>query len=225
MNKEQNRLIEQHGALSIIEALEPFITERRKERIKIVLNSRLNSIQLAIESPSDINNALAAVRTCEALGISTIHIITPESDAGSMRTITQGAFYWTDIHFYSSLNEFLEHIKKQNSVLAGAVVDGETILSDISIEQPLCLFIGNEQRGLSEAARNACDILYRIPMVGMSESLNLSVSAAISLYDTTQRKRENLKTQSDLSIEQTQRLKARYYMNSVNGRLIENLIV
>ena len=224
MNKYHNDLIEQHGATSIIESLEPYVTEQRKQRIDDVLDNRLSSIQIAIESPSDINNALATVRSCEALGIATTHIITPEGIAGSMRRLTQGAFYWSNIFFHSSLNEFLQYISKEKLLLAGAAVDGTTHLSEIPIKKPLCLIIGNEQRGLSKSAKNACDFLYRIPMVGMSESLNLSVSAAISLYDTSKRKRTHLKTNGDLPVEQSQHLRARYYMNSVNGRLIEGLI-
>lgn len=225
MKKNHHSVIEQHGANAIIEALEPFVTDRRKARINSVLSHRLDSIHLAIECPSDINNALAAVRSSEALGVSTIHIITPESDAGSMRTVTQGAFYWTTIIFHQTLEDFLENIKKENRLLAGAIVDGPTILGEIPIENPLCLLVGNEQRGLSDEARNACDILYRIPMVGMSESLNLSVSAAISLYDITQRKRESLKQTGDLPETKKQTLKARYYMNSVNQRLIDATLV
>jgi len=224
MNKLHYQLVEQYGAAPIIEALVPFITERRKQRIDTVLDNRLNNIQLAIESPADINNALAAVRTCEALGISKIHIITPENDAGSMHTITQGAFYWTDIIFYKTLDTFLQYISHQDLLLAGAVIDGSVTLADVPVTKSLCLLIGNEQHGLSEKAKTSCQLLYRIPMVGMSESLNLSVSAAISLYDTTQRKRATLKTKGDLSTEQSQQLRARYYINSVNGRLVDGLI-
>ncbi|MCB1827193.1 MAG: RNA methyltransferase [Coxiellaceae bacterium] len=221
MKTEHYRLIEHYGPDAIIEAFESFITEQRKERIDSVVSHRLDSIQLAIESPSDINNALAAVRTSEALGISAIHIINPENDAGSMRRLTQGANHWVNIYYHESLDNFLIELKKENRLLAGAIIGGPTTLSNVSIEKPICLLIGNEQRGLSEKARQACDTLYQIPMLGMSESLNLSVCAAISLYDTTQRKRQHLTKNNDLHPQQQKILKAAYYLNSVTQRLID----
>ena len=108
-------------------------------------------------------------------------------------------------------------------MVAGGTVDATVALSDVPVEKPLCIIIGNEQRGLSKSAQAACDIRYQIPMFGMSESLNLSVSAAISLYDTTSRKRQLLKCASDLTQDQQATLRAQYYLNSVSARLSEAL--
>ena len=216
----------------LVEKLAPFINDTRKARIEAVLEQRLSSVQLAIENPSDINNALAAVRTAEAFGIANIHIIAPEGEAGSTRLITQGAFYWVNIYFYQSLDEFLAQVK--GFKLAGGALptpdprlpasNTQLTLSQLPIDHPICLIVGNEQRGLSEAAKQACDWLYKIPMVGMSESLNLSVSAAISLYDVTTRKRAQLDSSSDLSEAQQMALRSKYYQKSVNGRLVAQLL-
>jgi len=222
--EKRREFIKKYSAETVIKELAPYVTDRRKARIDDVLTHRLGSIQLAIESPSDINNALATIRSCEALGISTIHIIHPEGDAGSIHMTTQGAFYWVDIIYYDSLDAFLEKIKQKNYLLAGGIVDANVTLTDIPIEKPICLIFGNEQRGLSQETRAACDFLFSITMVGMSESFNLSVSAAISLYDTSQRKRQALPTKGDLSPSQQTTARAHFYMNSVKTRLIEGLL-
>ena len=222
--KPHKELIEKYNADHIIQSLTPYVSTRRQQRINEVIQDRLDSVQLAIESPSDINNALAAVRSSEAFGISKIHIICPEGDAKGIRPITQGAFYWIDIIYYESFDEFLKMTRTQYFNLAGATIDAQQSLSEISITKPLCLLIGNEQRGLSKSAQGACDMRYRIPMYGMSESLNLSVSAAISLYDTTSRKRQLIKQNGDLESAQKKILQAEYYLNSVNSRLINALI-
>ncbi len=217
-------LLEQFPAKTIVTELEPYLSERRKNRIAEVLTARLHSIQLAIEAPADINNALAAVRTCEALGVSKIHFIEPEGDARSARTVTQGAFYWVDMHFYSSFAAFLHANQTLQLSLAGGTVTATLPLCEVPITKPLCLLIGNEQRGLSEEAVSACDYEYTIPMLGMSESLNLSVSAAISLYDTTQRRRQFLQAKSDLTQDEKLQTQAKYYLNSVNERLAQALL-
>ena len=221
---EQQQRIAQFGADHVVETLEPFVSESRKQRINAVIDSRLHSIQLAIECPSDINNALAAVRTCEAMGIGHIHIINPEGHATSIRPVTQGAFYWVDLHFHQSLSAFLTELRKTPVLLAGGSLRATHGIAGTAIDQPLCIIVGNEQRGLSPEAENACDIRYKIPMYGMTESLNLSVSAAISLYDTTTRKRQQLAADGDLNSAEKQTLRAKYYLHSVNQRIVDGLL-
>ncbi len=223
-HKSLKNIFEKYTSTEIIDTLEPYVSEKRKQRIVAVIKNRLHSIQLAIEAPADINNALACVRTAEAFGISNVHIITPEADAKYARGITQGAIYWVDVHFYESFAIFLKHIEKQNLALAGGIMQAKNSISEVAVKTPICILIGNEQRGLSDEALAASDILFQIPMVGMSESLNLSVSAAISIFSMSSRKRNLLQQNGDLSTQQQQTLIAKYYLNSVSRRLIENLL-
>lgn len=224
MNANPQQLLEKYSPEHIIERLEPYLTEQRRQRIDQVLAARLSSIQLAIEAPSDINNALAAIRTAEAMGVAAVHLINTEGDAKSIRVVTQGAFYWVDIHFYDSLDAFLDYAKQQQLCLCGGVMHADKPIGDVSVAKPICIMVGNEQRGLSDEAIAACDELYTIPMCGMSQSLNLSVSAAISLYDTTQRKRALLQQPGDLTLQQEQHARAKYYLNSINYRFSAGLL-
>lgn len=213
----------------IIEQLAPYITPTRKKRIEEVLASRIHSIQIAVEHPNNPQNALAVVRTAEILGITEIHLMTDENKIEGIRGTTQGAFQWMHIHYVDTLSAFLSHCKNEITnvspiKIAGASVAGKIHLEDVSVEQPLILLFGNEQRGLSKEAENACDVLYKIPMFGMTESYNLSVSAAISLYDILRRKRQLLGKNSDLTQEQYETLKAEYYKKSVDQRLVLQLL-
>lgn len=216
---EIQHLLDEYGSNKIVEVLSPYVTENRRGRIECVIQGRLQNVQLAIEAPSDINNALAAIRTSEALGVSKVHLISPEGNAGAARAVTQGAIYWIEVIFHNSLTDFLQCMQQQQMQLAGGAVTATMSLDKIPVQKPLCLLMGNEQRGLSVAAKNACDIEYRIPMFGMTESFNLSVSAALSLYEVTKRKRELLKASSDLLPDESQALRARYYLNSLSDRL------
>lgn len=217
------KILLQHDANDIIDTLAPFITEKRKKRIDHVVDGRLNQLHLAIECPSDINNALAAVRSAEAMGVANVHIIQPEGGAKAARTITQGAFYWVNIHYHDNLSAFLTYATDKGLAIAGGTVTATIPLSEVPIEKPLCIMIGNEARGLTSEAVNACDYEYTIPMVGMSESMNLSVSAAISMYDTSQRKRAHMGHNSDLSDSEQMEMRARYYLNSANPRMYPQL--
>lgn len=208
----------------ITKTLKPFVTEHRAARIESVITHRLESISLAMESPSDLNNALAAIRTSEALGISTVHIISAERDATLVRDVTKGAFYWVNIQFHETFEAFLSMIQSEKKRLAGAIVNAKKMLSMVPVHAPLCILMGNETRGLSEAARNACDIPFSIPLCGMTESLNLSVAAAISLFDVSQRKRALLNNQTDLSENKISHLRAEFYLKSVSPRLAKNVL-
>lgn len=218
------QLFQDHKPDKIIKALSPYLTDKRKLKIDKVIQARIHGITLALENPADINNALASVRTCEGLGVATIHIICAQHDARYVRPITQSAFYWVDIIFHNSLTEFINIIKQEKYLIAGAAVESNQSICELNINQPLCLLLGNEKEGLSEAAKNACDILFTIPMHGMVDSFNLSVAAAISLFDVTQRKRSQMKNKMDLSSQQEQNLRAKYYLNSVNTKMAKQLL-
>ncbi len=211
-------------ATELLEKIEPLLTEQRKARIDAVLNYRLSNIHLALEAPSDINNALATIRTAEALGIDTVHIIKAEGHARTAHGMTIGAVYWVNVHYHASLNAFLNWLRVQTKIfkLAGAKMDGEYALNNVPLTDPLCILLGNEHRGLSEEAIKACDFTFHIPMCGMSESLNLSVCAAISLYDITQRLR--IHADNDLTASELLERKTKFYTQSVPARVLKNLL-
>lgn len=207
----------------IIETLARHINASRQHRIEETLNKRLLTVQLALESPADLHNVFACIRTCEALGVARIHIISPEGKHVSGKSVSKGAQYWIDIHFHPSWEDFLKTVQPE-LVLAAALPKATATLDQVPIEKPLCLVLGNEQRGLSANALKASSIHYQIPLFGMTQSLNLSVSAAISLYDVTSRKRGYLQREGDLNDDQKRQLRAQYCLNSVDPRILDALI-
>ena len=83
--------------------------------------------------------------------------------------------------------------------LAGASIDTETFIQDIDMTIPLAIVMGSEGSGLSDNVRKHCQHLFQIPMVGQTESLNVSVSAGISLYEVLAATYANgVNTQGDL---------------------------
>lgn len=211
-------LVDEHGADRVAEALGPYLTEARRARIEAVLDGRMPSVQVAIEAPANPRNAAAVVRTCEALGALSVHVIAAESGALHARKVTRGSFHWVQTHHHARLDEFLGQARAARLRLYGASMDGTVPVTRLAVDEPLCLVFGNEHRGLTTAARRACDALFHVPMVGMSESLNLSVAAAISLYEVLRRKRE-ARPGSDLDPRQRAHLRACYYLGCVDARL------
>ncbi len=216
------RLTGAHTAAHIIDTLVGYVTEVRQEKIERLLDGRLPQIQVAIEAPSDPHNAAAVVRTAEALGVVDVHLVASERRALLAKNTTQGAFRWVRTHYHDDLSGFLGQEALQGVAMFGAWMDAERTVEELPVDRPVCVVFGNETRGLSMEARSACEGGFRIPMVGMSESLNLSVSAAITLYGLTSRHRASGAV--GLGASQREQLRARHYMDSVDERLWSSLL-
>lgn len=218
-----DRYIDAVGAARVIEGIGPFLSEARASAIERVVAGRLGSVHVAVEQPEDPYNAAAVVRTAEALGILNVHVVGVEHGALHARRTTQGSFNWVHTRHHVDLESLLALLRERGVQLFGAAMDGECTLEELPVDAPFCLLFGNEARGLSSAARAACARSFRVPMVGMSESLNLSVSAAISMYVTGGGRRRLLGRAGDLDADAALREKARYYARSVDLRLLQAL--
>lgn len=219
-----DKFIERVGAARLVELLEPFVTEARRQRIEAVLAGRLESVHVAAERPQDPHNAAAIVRSAEALGALHVHVVDAPPGALHAQATTQGAYAWVHTHHHPTFEAFLGAARRAGVRLAGAVMDGAYRVQDLPVDQPLCVLFGNEGTGLSAEALAACDLTFRIPMVGMSESMNLSVCAAITLFTVTEARRKHLGQSGDLVGARLTLERARYYARSVDLRLLEGIV-
>jgi tRNA (guanosine-2'-O-)-methyltransferase len=221
--RDLDQLIEAHGAARVVERVAPYLTAQRIERIETVLTGRLDSLHVAVERPEDPHNAAAIVRTAEALGALHVHAI--EAPEGTLHagSTTQGSYYWVHTYHHRAREPFLAQIRARGACLAGATMEGTQAVDELPSDRPLCLLFGNEKLGLSPDMLAACDLTFRIPMVGMSESLNLSVSAAIALYASSRARRARLEKPGDLAGPALELMRARYYARSLERRLLDGL--
>ena len=221
--RELDRFIDRLGPMRVAEGLAPFITAERRARIERVLGGRVAAVHVAVERPEDPYNAAAIVRTAEALGAMHVHVVDAPDDTLHARKTTQGAFNWLHTYHHPSLPDLLVALRAGGVRLFGAQMHGTHAVDALPIDAPLCLLFGNEGVGLSDAALAACDATFRIPMHGMSESLNLSVSAALALRATLGRRRAHVGSDGDLSGDALLRERARYYARCVDARTLSGL--
>ncbi|MDB4989349.1 MAG: putative tRNA/rRNA methyltransferase [Myxococcaceae bacterium] len=212
--------IDRVGSERTVAELAPWLTEERRERIEQVLAGRLDSLHVAVERPEDPYNAAAIVRSAEALGALHVHVVTEHGTALHARRTTQGSFNWVHTYHHPELADLVAPLQRQGVRICGALMSGSYRLEQLPVDAPLCLLFGNEKTGLSPAAVAACDLTFRIPMFGMSESLNLSVSASLALYSSANRRRAFLGREGDLTGERLLRERARYYARCVDERTL-----
>ncbi|MCB1119699.1 MAG: RNA methyltransferase [Chlamydiia bacterium] len=211
-------LLNQYGQETICKQLAPFLTDQRKETIAHMLTSRLDSLHIAFENPYEIHNIMAGIRSAEALGIFNIHLVNANrTKKRPTRSVTQGTERWVHLHSHKDLST-LPHC------LAAATPSGTLSLSDLPVDRPLTLLFGNEHEGLSTQALSACTHTFHIPMYGMCQSFNLSVSVALTLYDLQHRRRSHLSTPGDLTPTQITTETAWAYLRTLGHRQASHIL-
>ena len=198
-------------------ALAPFIAEERRARIEAVLSRRLGGLTVVLENLHDPHNGAAALRSCEAAGVQSVHVVEAAERFRFSSKVTQGCERWLSLHRHVSTAEAARALRAAGFVLAAAVPDAPTGPEGLDAAQPLALWFGNEHDGLSAQARAAADVTFALPMVGMTRSLNLSVAVALGVVELSARRRAALGAPGDLDAETRSRLRARFYLEDVRG--------
>jgi len=180
--------------LDLLSYLETYITPERLKRFSDVLSERTNYITVAIEDVFQMHNASAVIRSCDVFGIQKAHIIEDRFGQRLDKNIAMGAQQWVDIERYTTAKSCIRKLRKDGYKIVATIPNNDaTLLEDFKLEDKVALFFGTEKEGLSPEVLEQADTYLKIPMWGFSESLNISVSAAIILYNLTlQLKNSNL---------------------------------
>ena len=132
------------------------------------------------------------MRTCEVFGIQELNVIEEKYGKKIDKEIALGAEKWVDIHRFDSTAACVDELRaKGYQIIATSPHEESCLLEDFDISKPSALFFGTERLGLSEEVLKQADGFLKIPMVGFTESLNISSSAAIIIQNLTQRLRNS----------------------------------
>ena len=174
----------------LLNYLEGFLTEDRKSRFLEVLSKRTNYVTVAIEDVYQLHNTSAVLRSCDAFGVQEVHIISDRFDSKLDKNIALGAQQWVDVEHYSSTSDCIATLRaKGYRIVATSPREQGTALPDFELSAKVALFFGTEKEGLSREVLEQADDFIQIPMVGFSESLNVSVAAAIIIQVLTNKLR------------------------------------
>jgi len=166
----------------LLKYLEQFISPKRRERFGDVLERRTKFITVAIEDVFQMHNTSAVIRSCEIFGIQEAHVIEDRFGKRLDKNIAMGAEQWVDVKRYSSTANCLNFLQMEGyRIIATTPHEGSCFLNEFKLEEKTAFFFGTERDGLSKEVLDNADGFLKIPMVGFTESLNISVSAAIIL--------------------------------------------
>ncbi len=177
MNKEQ----------ALLAYLSQFLTDERKAQFDKVLKQRTKHFAVAVENIFQAHNSNAVIRSCDCFGIQDCHVIETFNEFNVANNVSKGALKWVDVHKYKSTAASLERLRGDGyQIVATTPHTDDCNLADFDFTKKSVFFFGAEKRGLSKELLDNADVYLKIPMYGHTESLNISVSAAIILQQVTQ---------------------------------------
>ena len=180
---------------ALLEYLSQFLSENRANLFEKILDQRTRHFAIALEDIFQPHNANAVIRSAECFGIQDIYTIETINDFVPSRGVSKGAIKWIDQTSFSAFEPAYKAIKNQGYQIVATTPHTEGCeLSDFDVTKKSVFFFGAEKDGISDKTKEIADVFLKIPMQGFTESLNISVSAAIIM----QRLTEKLKQRKDI---------------------------
>jgi tRNA (guanosine-2'-O-)-methyltransferase len=159
-------------------------TARRAEKIRRVLQQRQPDLTVVMENIHDPHNVSAMLRSCDAVGIMRVELLYTKERLPSIgKKSSSSAGKWVERRKHRSVDECFETLRSEGFSILATRVDHKTTLYDLDMTGKVAIVFGNEHRGVSNEAAEKADHVFRIPMLGMIESLNVSVACAVTLYE------------------------------------------
>jgi tRNA (guanosine-2'-O-)-methyltransferase len=169
-----------------------FRTEKRKNKIISVLKARQNSLSVVLENIHDPHNVSAIFRTCDAVGVPKISLVYDLDQFPKIgKKSSASALKWVEKERYKSIKECYDSLRENGfKIYASALSESAKNLYELDLTEKVSIVLGNEHRGVSEQAAELADEKFLIPMYGMVQSLNVSVAAAVILYEAMRQRYE-----------------------------------
>ena len=166
-----------------------YMSPERYARIRHLLSQRQPSLTLCLEQLDKPHNVSAVVRSCDAVGVYEMHAVWNEKPQ-IRKSTAMGSENWVYTKEHSCIEDAVAHLKSQNmQILVTNLSKTAVDFRDIDYTQPTAIILGQEKHGATQEAVAVADQDIIIPMVGMVQSLNVSVAAALILYEA-QRQRQ-----------------------------------
>jgi tRNA (guanosine-2'-O-)-methyltransferase len=182
-----------HNDSDLVKYLSGFITPRRWHNMEKIIRNRTRYITVVLEDIFQPHNASAVLRTCECLGIQDVHIIENKNKYNVNPDVVMGSDKWLTFKRYNTdewnTPEAISHLRKEGYRIIATSLSGKAKpLNKFELdENPVALFFGTELSGLTDTVIDQADDHLKIPIYGFTDSYNISVSAAIILYDLINR--------------------------------------
>ncbi|GAA0786578.1 MULTISPECIES: tRNA (guanosine(18)-2'-O)-methyltransferase TrmH [Pseudomonadati] len=166
------------------------MSPERYARINQMLDNRQTDLTLCLDTVHKTQNIAAVIRTADAVGIHQIHAVWPDADMRVSGNTASGSQQWVKTIQYNCMSEAAKAFNSQGMQVLATNFSAKAIdFRDIDYTKPTVVIMGNERDGVSDAGLAIASQHIIIPMLGMVQSLNVSVASALIMYEA-QRQRE-----------------------------------
>ncbi|UJP64092.1 TrmH family RNA methyltransferase [Mongoliitalea daihaiensis] len=216
---------------SFFEYLSHYVTPHKRQLIEAVLAQRTRYFTVVLEDIYKPHNASAVLRTADCFGIQDIHIIEKEHSYEVNPYVVRGAAQWVDIHKHTNeqsqaVTNCFDQLRSDGyQIIATSPDAGSVSIHELDVSQKIALVFGNEYAGVSDEVKAKADKLVHIPMMGFTESFNISVAASIFLFDLIRKVQSQTNIQNfHLSEEEKQLLREKWYRGIVKNSAIHEKV-
>lgn len=186
-----------------------FRTDKRLNKIASAIKSRQQSLGVILENIHDPHNVSAIFRSCDAVGVPKVGLLYTVEEFPKLSKITSSsAVKWVDKEKFSDTKSCFDKYREKGFKIYSSLLNKAAFsLYELDLTEKVAFVFGNENRGVSKEAAELADKVFYIPMRGMIQSLNVSVAAAVTLYEAQrQRMIKGMYEKSELPEQDIERL-------------------
>ena len=193
-----------------------FFSENKRQLFDRLVQNRTRHISVVLEDIYQSHNASAVLRSCDCFGVQDVHVVETHNAFNPAEDVAVGSSKWVDYYKHSSILQTYDELRaKGYRIVATLPHERDTMITDLDISQPTALVFGTELTGLTQDAIDHADGYVKIPMYGFTESFNISVCAALSLFYLTEKMRSDKNINWRLSTDEQVTLKLYWSMQVV----------
>ena len=211
----------------LYEAASEFFSENKRQLFDRLVKNRTRHICVVLEDIFQSHNASAVLRSCDCFGVQDVHVVDDKNPFNPAGDVAVGSSKWVDYYRHTSIQEAYKHLHANGyRIVATLPHENDTMITDLDISQPTALVFGTELTGLTQEAIDLADGYVKIPMYGFTESFNISVCAALSLFSLTERMRRNPDLHWQLDDDALLDLKLHWAMQTIRDgdKVVKNLL-
>lgn len=200
----------------LYESAASLYSENKRGLFDRLVKNRTRHISVVLEDVFQAHNASAVLRSADCFGVQDIHVIENRNAYCPNGDVSMGSDKWVDYYKHRNIVETYNELRSKGyRIVATLPHENDTLLPDLDISQPTALVFGTELTGLTQEAIDNADAYVKVPMYGFTESFNISVCAALSLFYLTEKMRADKNIKWQLSEEEQLTLKLYWSMQVI----------
>lgn len=205
-----------------VDHLKNFVTDEKNELFGQLIRMRTDYVTVVLEDLYQSHNQSAVMRSADCFGLQEVHLIENRNVYDVSSTVSRGAREWLTLHRYNDLESntqaAIDRLRGQGyRIVATTPHTGDVLVDELDLEKgKMAFFFGTELSGLSDLVLREADEYVKVPMYGFTESLNVSVSAALVMYSVMQRLHKS-NIDWHLSVEREAEVLLQWYKKSVKA--------